>query len=215
MGRCRINNNFPVSSSRGLQTVRRCQYWKSQASWERGNLIRPKDLREYFLFTIIRIAWPWLDTFPIAIIYKGEVIITITFTHKSILKILHNPLLTSLFYLACICVVSVSILYFFYHVALDVSYDVVCISQLLHPVLKVFLSREFIRHFKEDTELSFKKIYTENILSLNNKTLCCSAFNVYSNYIVIFNYIADLEQNLLKIKKYIENVKWHEILDPW
>ena len=97
MGRCRINNNFPVSSSRGLQTVRRCQYWKSQASWERGNLIRPKDLREYFLFTIIRIAWPWLDTFPIAIIYKGEVIITITFTHKSILKILHNQLLTCLF----------------------------------------------------------------------------------------------------------------------
>ena len=188
MGRCRINNNFPVSSSRGLQTVRRCQYWKSQASWERSNLIRPKYLREYFLFTTIWIAWPWLwlDTFPIAIIYKGEVIITITFTHKSILKILHNPLLTSLFYLACICVVSVSILYFLYHVALDVSYDVVCISQLLHPVLKVFLSREFIRHFKEDTELSFKKIYTENILSLYNKTLVGSAFNVYRNYIVLF-----------------------------
>ena len=73
MGRCRINNNFPVSSSRGLQTVRRCQYWKSQASWERSNLIRPKYLREYFLFTTIWIAWPWLwlDTFPIAIIYKG------------------------------------------------------------------------------------------------------------------------------------------------
>ena len=139
---------------------------------------------------------------------RGEVI-TITFTHKSILKILHNQLLICLFYLACICKVYVSILYFLYHVALDVSYDVVCISQLLHPVLKVFLSREFIRHFKEDTELSFKKIYTENILFLNNKTLCCSVFNVYSNYIVIFNYIADLGQNLLKIKKYIENVKWH------
>ena len=69
--RRRINNNFPVSSSRGLQTVRRCQYWKSQASWERSNLIRPKYLRKYFLFTIIWIAWPWLDTFPIAIIYKG------------------------------------------------------------------------------------------------------------------------------------------------
>ena len=108
---------------------------------------------------------------------QGAEVITITFTHKSILKILHNQLLTCLFYLVCICKVPVSILYFLYHVA----YDVVCISQLLHPVLKVFLSREFIRHFKEDTELSFKKIYTENILSLNNKTLCCSAFNVYSN----------------------------------
>ena len=109
--------------------------------------------------------------------------------------------------MASICVVSVSISYFPYHVALDVSYDVVCISQLLHPVLKVFLSREFIRHFKEDTELSFKKIYTETILSLNNKTLFCSAFNSYSNYIVIFNYIADLGQNYLKIRIYIENVK--------
>ena len=137
---------------------------------------------------------------------RGEVI-TITFTQKSISKILHNQLLTCLFYLVCICKVPVSILYFLYHVALDVSYDVVCISQLLHPVLKVFLSREFIRHFKEDTELSFKKIYTETILSLNNKTLFCSAFNSYSNYIVIFNYIADLGQNYLKIRIYIENVK--------